>query len=209
MGVENGRSQGGCMLSKYRYRTQLRSALKRIDLYVIRWGARRTSKRLNPELLEITTGGAKGTEHTLRLNPELRELAPLPDLDDVRMVTEVEPAPAPRFTFKPCSASPLFVMALMVVAIAVVVAMVERTYANASNPEAAANAIPGGSGNGLMVAGGNGLTGKSYPLKVLPQGEVIWPLLYLTEVDRILERQTDQFHFCKRRFTFANNGAGK
>jgi hypothetical protein len=51
----------------------------------------------------------------------------------------------------------------MVVVVAVVVAMVERTYANTSNPEAAANALPSGWENGLMVAGGNGLTGKSYP----------------------------------------------
>jgi hypothetical protein len=155
---------GDGTLSKW---TQLRSALRRIDLYVIRWGARRTFKRLrlNSELLEISTDGAKGTEHTLRLNPALRELAPLPDLDDVRLVTEVEPAPAPKnqFTFKTCSASPLFAIVLMVVVVAVVVAMVERTYANTSNPEAAANALPSGWGNGLMVAGGNGLTGKSYP----------------------------------------------
>jgi hypothetical protein len=179
------------------YRTQLRSALKGIDLYVIRWGARRKRLRLNSELLGITTGGAKGTEHALRLNPELRELAPLPDLD---LVTEIEPAPVwalareNQFTFKTRSASPLFVMALLVVVVAVVV-MVDRTYANTSNPEAAANAFPGGSGNGLMVAGGNGLTGKTYPPQVV--GGVISPLLYLTERDRMLERQTDQL--CKRR----------
>jgi hypothetical protein len=155
---------GDGTLSKW---AQLRSALRRIDLYVIRWGARRTFKRLqlNSELLGLTTDGAKGTEHTLRLNPALRELAPLPDLDDVRLVTEVKPAPAPKnqFTFKTCSASPLFAMALMVVVVAVVVAMVERTYANTSNPETAANALPSEWGKGLMVAGGNGLTGTSYP----------------------------------------------
>jgi hypothetical protein len=149
---------GDGMLSKYR--AQLRSALRRIDLYVIRWGARRTFKRLrlNSELQGITTDGAEGTEHTFRLNPALRELAPLPDLDDVRLVTEVEPAPAPKNQFTFCSASPLFVMALMVVVVAVVVAMVEQTYANTSNPKAAANALPSGWGNGLIVAGGNGLT---------------------------------------------------
>jgi hypothetical protein len=153
--------RGDAVGDAFKYWAQLRSALRRIDLHVIRWGARR-GLRLNSELLRITADGAKGTE-AFRLNPALRELAPLPDLDDVRLVTAIEPAPAPKNQFTFCSASPLFATALMVVVVAVVVAMVERTYANTSNSEAAANAALGGWGNGLMVAGGNGLTGTSYP----------------------------------------------
>jgi hypothetical protein len=76
---------------------------------------------------------ATGTRHSLRVNPEvLRGIAPLPDLDDVRLVIEPAPGRAPnRFRLKipfivqgeaeGVFAITVFAMVLMIVVAAVVV----------------------------------------------------------------------------------------
>src|SRR4051794_17179560 len=74
------------------YRTQLRSTLKRIDLYVIRW-ARRKFKRLRRK-----TQGARDWFDRLRLT---LQSASIPDLWVMWMICAILPA-------RPCTHSPRF-----------------------------------------------------------------------------------------------------
>jgi hypothetical protein len=103
------------------------------------------------------------TGHTLRTNPEalamLREVARLPDLDGLKVVID-----APPKTWV------TVVKAAITMSAAAVLALWVGVSAGPSNLDAAreVHATSGGGGKGLMVEGGNGLTGTTYPPTVLP-----------------------------------------
>jgi hypothetical protein len=106
-----------------------------------------------------------GTGRTFRVNPEalavLREIAPLPDLDGLKVVIE------------PASTSKTWLTLLQVaisMSAAAVLALWVGASAVTSNFDAAreVHASAGRGGNGLMAVGGNGLTGATYPPTTLP-----------------------------------------
>jgi hypothetical protein len=99
----------------------------------------------------------------LRMNPQamelLQEIAPLPGLDDLRVV--IEPAPGTWLTVLKVAIS---MSAAAVLALWVGASAVTSNFDTARE----GHTLTGGGGNGLMAAGGNGLTGVTYPPTLIP-----------------------------------------
>jgi hypothetical protein len=105
------------------------------------------------------------TVRILRVNPAaieaLSEIAVLPDLDGLEL--EITPAP----THKSWRTALKFLISMSAAAVfALWVGVSASTLYLDATP--VAPAPPGGGGNGLMIAGGNGLTGTTYPPTVFP-----------------------------------------